>query len=349
MSRRIVREVAADARLPAIARESAVHLIPLPTPYGIGDVNTYLLEDDPLTLIDCGPNSATALGILEAALAALGLRLEDIGLILVTHEHSDHAGLARALVERSGTELACFERLAPVLRAWEEHARLSDDEARALMLTHGVQQGVADALRAVADVSRPWGTAADAGLLLEDGAAITLRDRTVTALHRPGHSPSDMVFYDESAKIAFGGDHLLATTSSNALVARSLEPDSGVQRARPLLDYRRSLALTRSMDIDLILGGHGDPIVDHRKLIDGRLDEQRDRADRILRSLGSGPRTAHEIASELWGGVAITQAYLALSEVLGHLDLLIAEGKVVEEDTEPVTLFRAAETAGCNS
>ena len=34
------------------------------------------------------------------------------------------------------------------------------------------------------------------------------------------------------------------------------------------------------------------------------------------------PRTAHELAQELWGNVAVTQAYLTLSEVLGHLDLL---------------------------
>ena len=28
----------------------------------------------------------------------------------------------------------------------------------------------------------------------------------------------------------------------------------------------------------------------------------------------------------MWGNVAVTQAYLTLSEVLGHMDLLIARG-----------------------
>ena len=32
----------------------------------------------------------------------------------------------------------------------------------------------------------------------------------------------------------------------------------------------------------------------------------------------------------MWGNVAVTQAYLTLSEVLGHLDLLVRDGQVRE-------------------
>ena len=42
-------------------------------------------------------------------------------------------------------------------------------------------------------------------------------------LHRPGHSPSDTVFWDEQRQILIAGDHLLAHISSNPLVARPLE------------------------------------------------------------------------------------------------------------------------------
>jgi hypothetical protein len=41
----------------------------------------------------------------------------------------------------------------------------------------------------------------------------------------------------------------------------------------------------------------------------------------------------------LFGDVAVTQAYLTLSEVLGHVDLLLEQGRVREEDRGGVIHF----------
>jgi len=38
----------------------------------------------------------------------------------------------------------------------------------------------------------------------------------------------------------------------------------------------------------------------------------------------------------------VTQAFLTLSEVLGHADLLLQEGSVVEQEREGVVRFREA-------
>ena len=41
------------------ARETVaqgIRCIPIPTPFAVGRVNVYLLEDDPLTLLDAGPD-----------------------------------------------------------------------------------------------------------------------------------------------------------------------------------------------------------------------------------------------------------------------------------------------------
>ena len=43
----------------------------------------------------------------------------------------------------------------------------------------------------------------------------------------------------------------------------------------------------------------------------------------------------------MWGNVAVTQAYLTLSEVLGHMDLLVSEGRVRERDDGDVARFEA--------
>ena len=53
--------------------------------------------------------------------------------------------------------------------------------------------------------------------------------------------------------------------------------------------------------------------------------------------------TAHQIAQSLWGNVALTQAFLTLSEVLGHVDILLAREDVVEEEGDDgVVRFSAA-------
>jgi len=66
------------------------------------------------------------------------------------------------------------------------------------------------------------------------------------------------------------------------------------------------------------------------------------RAEKIHGLIATEPRTAHEIAVELWGNVAVTQAYLTLSEVLGHVDLLLADQRVVEQESDGVVRFHAA-------
>ncbi|MBA3329247.1 MAG: MBL fold metallo-hydrolase, partial [Solirubrobacterales bacterium] len=57
------------------------------------------------------------------------------------------------------------------------------------------------------------------------------------------------------------------------------------------------------------------------------------------------PRTAYEIAQSLWGDVAITQAYLTLSEALGHLDLLLDADRIVEQRDDGVVRFAEAAMA----
>jgi uncharacterized protein YycO len=65
------------------------------------------------------------------------------------------------------------------------------------------------------------------------------------------------------------------------------------------------------------------------------------RADKIHGLLVERPRTAYELAQALWGNVAVTQAYLTLSEVLGHVDLLLDDGRAVEEVRDGVSRFAA--------
>ena len=324
----------------ALALEAGIHRLALPTPFIIGRVNCYLIEDEPLTLIDTGPNSGKSLDDLERALAAHGHRIEDIGLIVLTHQHSDHTGLLEILARRSGAEVAALDLLAPYLADFSRAAKADDKFAGAVMRRHGLPGDLATALSSGAAAYRAFGSSGSVTRPLRDGDTLELRDRTLRIFHRPGHSPSDTTFWDEERAILIAGDHLLARISSNPLISRPLGGASD-ERPRALLQYMESLRATRELPARLILSGHGDPIVEHVELIDERFRMHRRRAERVREILEPGPISAFEIAGQMWGDVAVTQAYLTLSEVLGHLDLLVESGEAVERETDGVSVFEA--------
>jgi glyoxylase-like metal-dependent hydrolase (beta-lactamase superfamily II) len=332
----------------AEAARAGIHELPIPTPFLVGRVNCYLIEDAPLTLVDCGPNSGKALDELEQALAQRGHRVEDLELIVLTHQHIDHIGLVDVIVRRSGAQVAAIDRLAGYLGDYAGAAELDDQFAVDLMHRHGIPDDVAQALRAVSSAFRGWGSGATVGRPLADGTQLRLRDRTLDVLHRPGHSPSDMLLWDADRRLLIGGDHLIMRISSNPLIARPLtlpgeQPSS--ERPEALRMYMASLASTRELPARIVLAGHGDPVTDHAALIDERTAMTERRARKILGMLQERPLTAYELAQRMWGNVAVTQAFLTLSEVLGHLDLLRNDGSVRELDDDGVARFQAL-TAG---
>ena len=144
-------------------------MLRIPTPFQVGRVNTYLLEDEPLTLIDSGPNSGKALDELERQLEALGHRIEDLELVIITHQHIDHLGLVDIVAKRSGAEVAALDLLVPFVENFGADAERDDEEAAALMLRHGISEEVVRALRQVTGSFRAWGSKAQVTRPLHDG------------------------------------------------------------------------------------------------------------------------------------------------------------------------------------
>jgi glyoxylase-like metal-dependent hydrolase (beta-lactamase superfamily II) len=328
----------------AVAPPPGIAAITVPSPFAIGAVNAYLLEGDPLTLVDPGPNQEESLAALEAGLAERGRRVEDIELVLLTHQHHDHVGLADRVRERSGASVAAIAPLAAFLADFEASMDADDAYAVAMMRRHGV---AADVARRLNELSRSWrgvggGVAVDR--VLADGETVVAGGRALDVHVRPGHSPTDTVFHDAAAGVLVGGDHLLERVSSNPIahapvgVADPAAAAASADRPRPLIDYLESFARTRPLEVSLVLPGHGPPFSAHRAVIDQRVQMHRRRAERVLRRV-DGRATAADIARGLWRRMAVSQAYLALSEVVAHLDLLAAEGRVREEaDGELVRL-----------
>lgn len=331
---------ASDPSIPSTVREQGgLVRIALPTPWAVGDVNAYLVETDPLTLVDTGPATALALETLEAGLASRGHRVEDLERIVLTHHHLDHFGLAAQLVRRSGAEVHAFGGIADWLGDYGGRAAQEMRFVEKRLIRHGLPPEVAFGARAADAMLRGYGESVAVTHPLAEGDVLAFADREWQVHHRPGHSTSDTVFHDPAARTLVGGDHLLANVSSNALIHEPLragEEADPTLRLTPLRDYRASLALTREMDLDLVLGGHGDPITEHRALIDTRSTATEKRLERIVDEIAAGNATAFEIGRTMWGRTAYVQVHLVMSEVVGHLELLEGDGRIAAHEVDGV-------------
>ena len=86
---------------------------------------------------------------------------------------------------------------------------------------------------------------------------------------------------------------------------------------------------------------------DHVSLIDERFSLHQRRAEKLYRLIAEQPRTGHELAQALWGNVAVTQAFLTLSEVIGHVDLLVNAGHAREVMDGDIVRYEATFTDRC--
>jgi len=282
---------------------------------------------------------------LERGLAERGHALADVELVLLTHQHHDHIGLAEHVRQASGATIAAIGTLADFLDDLDHSLDMDDRYALATMVQGGVDAEVAQSVRDLSRAFRRFSRSARVERRLADGERVAAGGRTLTVLTRSGHSPTDTVFHDEAAGLLVGGDHLLERISSNPLAQWPVgtpDPDRAARdpgRRRPLVDYLDSMRRTAELDVALVLPGHGDPFEDHRGLVERRERMHRRRARKILRALEE-PTTAAGLAARLWRQVPVTEAYLALSEALAHLDLLESEGLVRRWEDEPVLYER---------
>lgn len=314
-------------------RFDRVGRIPTPTPFPVGDVNAYLLlppeGGDELTLIDTGVRSEEAFEALLRAMRAFGLPLERVARILVTHAHPDHFGQAARIRALSGAEVFASAGEAERMKApWSPTAQR--DEAvqgrfRAWSVPEDLLAEPEETGRASLRVQEPVEVAG----ALAEGDRIELGDRTLEVIETPGHCEGHLVFYDRASRTLFSGDHLLPDISPVPLLHIPRGPEEARQPS--LVRFLESLAKVEALECDVAFPAHGDVIRDHRALIARYRRHHERRKREIAARLRDGPRTPFELGAELFPRRHASQLFLVLSEVIGHLDLLVEEGAAVWE------------------
>jgi glyoxylase-like metal-dependent hydrolase (beta-lactamase superfamily II) len=320
-----------------------LHAIELPTPFPVGPVTVYLADapGEPLTLIDTGPRTADTRAALDAGLERLGYGLPDLDRIVVTHAHADHFGMAAELVAESQAKL--------LTHAWNS-ATLGDydgDRARRitfyadLLQRAAVPAEIMTAIgQATSNVNR-YAQPVAVNATLHEGDTLRMATRDWRVLHTPGHSAGLICLYEPASRTLLSSDHLLADISSNPVVEPP--PPGEIERPRSLALYQQSLLRVASMEIERALPSHGPIIYDVPGLVRQRMDFHQRRMARVLEALQQGARTTWDVTHALFPDLSPLDTFLAISEAIGHLELLELEGKITRKNAGNVVVWRPAQ------
>jgi glyoxylase-like metal-dependent hydrolase (beta-lactamase superfamily II) len=260
--------------------------LPLPWP-GVPHVNAYALSaGSGVVLVDTGLGEPGALAQLELALDGAGLRLEHVRLVVCTHAHSDHYGLAGAVVRAAGCELWMHPN----------HKHLTDaaaDPDRALerRLEVAAQCGVPrEPLERYREQRRGQGSGVSE-LVMPDrellpGVVVDTDVGPWEVYETPGHAPSHVVLHQPERGLLLSGDHLLGRVS--------LYYDFG-WTPDPAGEFLMSLDVVDELKARLCLAGHGRPFRDVHALVRANRREVLARIERVTHALAPGPLTAFEL------------------------------------------------------
>jgi glyoxylase-like metal-dependent hydrolase (beta-lactamase superfamily II) len=314
-----------------------IHTITLPTPFDVGPINVYLLEGPLLTLVDTGAKTSRTMTELRQGLAAHGYRVADIRQIIITHAHADHFGLAAEIVAESGAQVLTHRRnfywLTDYQNEWVRRFDFYGDVFHQSGLSDELVQQVRDASSAMVR----YADSVPAARLLDEGEMLDLDGSPWQVLFTPGHAGGLICLHQAEKRTLMSSDHLLKHITSNPL----LEPPARGEttRRRSLVEYLASLRRVATLDLTLALPSHGQPIHDPGALIRERLTFHHQRQARILALLDGGGRTAYQIAQSLWAELSPLNIFLALSEIIGNLDVLEDEGRVVQVPRDGLILY----------
>lgn len=306
-----------------------LYRIPVPLPGNpLRELNAYLLRGkDRCLLVDTGFRQEPCRRALFAQLAELGLGPGDVD-VLLTHCHSDHAGLAPEAAGERGVIYVSEPDRALLDRPREEGAARWEGVTRGFaaegfppeLLDHMAQTNPARSM------APPEGGRYES---LADGQVLEAGGFRLKALLMPGHTPGQMCFWLEREGLMLLGDHVLFDITPNITSWPEL-PDA-------LGAYLDSLDRIRAYAPVRALPGHRGPgelaarvdaLKEHHRL---RLEE----AYQVVRThpgAGAYEVTGHmtwRIRANSWAEFPVAQKWFAVGECMSHLDRLMVQGRVI--------------------
>jgi glyoxylase-like metal-dependent hydrolase (beta-lactamase superfamily II) len=315
-------------------------------PIVLGDNVIYALPlaGGGVLLVDAGPDFDLPDGepTWDAALTqarAHGFAPADVRAVVVTHAHIDHAGLAARWAD-AGARILAGAADVPAVAAGRASNEAQREPRFAELRRHGCPEDLLRRLAALRGGRRlRWEPCPREAIepIAGDAAVPLAPDLALAVLDLPGHTPGNLVAHLARRGDLFSGDTLLPTTIPTAGLhfpgAIPGAPGEGDPDARwpSLPPFLRAVERLRALHVRRVFPGHGGIVDDPEPLFARFEAHHARRATRIRALLAAEPATAYELARGLFPRLPAERIGQAVTEVIGHLDLLVEQ-----QQAEPV-------------
>lgn len=288
-----------------------------------GHVFVYLLKKDyeSYMLIDAGPSTDEAFRCFIKGLSQVGIEVQSIDTILITHLHYDHYGGAEKIRNITGAKIIFHEREVRLI----DMLNNVDKDLREFLYSFDLMgENVDEMIRLVNFFKRLKPPYAD--IVLKENQESDFKLNRFNIILTPGHTPGHICLYDSKMKIMISGDHVLPLETPNI----SYYP---IEDYDPLNDYLISLDKIKKLKCDVVLPSHGYTFKGLSKRIDEIINHHKQRLNEIVNLIGE-PKTVYEIASKVswspgsYDSLSPLNKWLALLETRAHLEYLLRKNIV---------------------
>lgn len=240
--------------------------------------------------------------------------------------------MSQTISEQSGAEVWVFRGGAHWIEECEKELQNEEAYRKGLLEKAGATTPEIEDVTEYYREANRFAHRAKASKYLRGGERFGLASLTFTVTHVPGHTPFCILLHDISNRLAFTGDFLPPDITSMPLVQWT---DIRSKHYRPTIEYLASLKKVREMDLRVALPGHGQIILEPSKKIDDLLRLIDERRKAVLAVLKKGSHTPVEIAREIFPCLPLEALFRAVSDVMGHLEMLEKEGFAERTDKHP--------------
>lgn len=311
-----------------------LYKIQLSMPFGMSQVDVYLIEGTPLTLIDTGPVMDGVEEDLHEALVRTGHHPDELERIIITHSHPDHMGLAARLQKASGAELVCHRLAVPKVNDYRGSVLKEREELTALSSMLGLPPDLMRTNQSMMDRWLEVAEAAGVDQAVEHGDILEGDPFKLDVLYTPGHCLDHIALHLKDYRMIFTGDLLLDKITPNP----DIYPTKVDGKLSGLPDFLESIAGLRDLPVIQAFPGHGNCISNFTGRIDEIFVHHEQRKRYIVATLTGREMTILELGLDLIQFVEAkldpTNIFLAMREILGHLVIMEEENKVVREVRE---------------
>ena len=321
-----------------------IHSIAIPSTQlpDLGTVNVFVLGSGSITLIDTGFKSPGSYEYLKEQLKQQGHHLADIERIILTHGHLDHFGLAESIRKEVDYAIPCFIHAEDL---WKVTLENYADEMWSEYADHLIAM-VGLPSEEVLKIKEQFSSFHDMGdpivdaISMEDGDVFEGEGYQIRVIHTPGHSPGSSCLYETRQSILFSGDHIIKHITPNPLIEINREHLRN-PHYQSLKAYMDSLDKLRELDVQFVFPGHGEYIEDLPAIIDSLMVHHQQRMDLVWKALKKKSRPLYQLIEDVFPYVPEDDIFLAISEIMVHLDILMNDGRVEIVDPGPPLMCRA--------